>query len=62
MEGVAACASKQTSSLQHMIRKLVTTWNASTPLSGGAQTKQPLNFNVLQLKHNEQQIQANIVK
>jgi hypothetical protein len=62
MEDVAIVASKQTSSLQHRIRKLVTTWNASTPLSGGAQTKQPLNFNVLQLKHNEQQIQANIVK
>jgi hypothetical protein len=62
MEGVAKVASKQTSSVQHMIRKLVTTWNASTPPSGGAKTRQPLNFNVLQLKHNAQQIQANIVK
>jgi hypothetical protein len=38
MEAVAIVASKQTSSLPYMIRKLVTTWNASTPLSGGAKT------------------------
>jgi hypothetical protein len=63
MEGVAKVASKQTSALQHRIRKLVTTWNASTPLSGGAKTKQPLNFTVLQLKHNAQPNQEpNILK
>jgi hypothetical protein len=63
MEGVAAGASEQISSLQHMIRKLVTAWNASTPLSGGSKTRQPLNFNVLQLEHNAQPNQVpNIVK
>jgi hypothetical protein len=63
MEDVAAGASKQTSSPQYMIRKLVTTWNASTPLRGGAKTRQPLNFNVLLLKHNKQPNQEpNIVK
>jgi hypothetical protein len=62
MEGVAAVASNQTKPLKHMTRKLVTTWNASTPLRSGANTRQPLNFNVLQLKCNAQQNQANIVK
>jgi hypothetical protein len=33
MEGVATSASKQSRPLQHMTRKVVTTWNASTPLS-----------------------------
>jgi hypothetical protein len=47
MEGVATVASNQTSSLKQMTRKLVTTWNASTPLRSGANTTQPLNFNVL---------------
>jgi hypothetical protein len=62
MEDVAGGTSKKPSSPQQMIRKLVTAWNASTPLSGEAKTRQPLNFNLLQLKHNEQHIQANIVK
>jgi hypothetical protein len=62
MEGGAAVASNQTSSLKHMTRKLVTTWNSSTPLRSGANTRQPLDFNVLQLKHNAQPNQANIVK
>jgi hypothetical protein len=34
-----------------MTRKLATAWNASTPLTSGANTKKPLDFNVLQLKH-----------
>jgi hypothetical protein len=51
MEGVATVASNQSSSLKHMTRKLVATWNASTPLTSGANTKKPLDFNVLQLKH-----------
>jgi hypothetical protein len=59
MEDVAAGASKQTSSLQHMIRKLVTTWNASTPLSSGANTRQPLNFKVLHLVSDETQCTTN---
>jgi hypothetical protein len=46
-EGVAKVASNQTTSLKYMTRKLVTTWNASTPLRSGANTTQPLNFNVL---------------
>jgi hypothetical protein len=46
----------------HITRKLVTTWNASTPLRSGANTKQPLNFSVLLLKYNAQPNQANIVK
>ena len=54
MGGVAAVASNQSSSLKHMTRQLVTTWNASTPINSGANTRQPLNFNVLQLKHNAQ--------
>jgi hypothetical protein len=62
MEAVAAGASNPTSSLQHRIRKLVTTWNASTPLSSGANTRQPLNFKGLQLKHDARQNQPNIVK
>jgi hypothetical protein len=62
MEGVAAIASNQTSSLKHMTRKLATTWNASTPLRNGVNTRQPLDFNVLQLKHNAQPNQASIVK
>jgi hypothetical protein len=63
MEGGATVASNQTSSLKHMTRKLVTTWNASTtPLRSGANTRQLLDFNVLQLKHNAQPNQAKIVK
>jgi hypothetical protein len=52
MEGVATVASNQTSSLKDVARELVTTWNASTPLRSGANTTQPLNFNMLQLKYN----------
>jgi hypothetical protein len=62
MEGVAAGASKQSRPLQHMTRKVVTTWNASTTLRGGENTRQPLDFRVLQLKHNAQPNQANRVK
>jgi uncharacterized membrane-anchored protein YjiN (DUF445 family) len=60
MEAVAAGASKQNSSLQHRIRKLVTTWNAS--LSGEANTRQALDLHMLQLKHDAQPNHQNIVK
>jgi hypothetical protein len=62
IEGVAAGASKPTKPLQDRIRKLVATWKASPPFTSGAKTRKPLNFKVLQLKHNEQPNQANRVK
>jgi hypothetical protein len=44
MEGGAAVASNQTSSLKHMTRKLVTTWSASTPLKKGSKHKTTTHF------------------
>jgi hypothetical protein len=46
-EGVATSASKQTSSLKHITRKLATTYNASTPLRSGANTRQAQDLNEL---------------
>ena len=62
MEGVAIGASIQTRPLQHMTRKLAKTWNASTPLRSGANTRQALDLNVLQLKHIVQPNQAKVMK
>jgi hypothetical protein len=62
MEGVAVGASNQSRPLKHMTRKHATTWNAPTPLRSGANTSQPLDLNVLKLKHNAQPNQANRVK
>ncbi len=62
MEGVDVGASKHTSSLKYMTRQLAMAWNASTPLTSGENTRQPLDLKVLQLKHNAQPNQANIVR